>query len=212
MNTFKQYAIPIFCVILSAMMILFIIDPALKKAKMYKIELADLQATEQKVQSILKIYDNLNDKFKQIDASVLENVNVALPENVNNVKLILALEGIAKSHSMALKDVKVELKDNQNTQQSESQTPDLKKVTIEVSVIGSYDSYLAFMKDVEQSMQLMTFKQVDFKADRATGDQNKAAAQNDIQMTYVTKMETYWFIYSGYTQSQPTTTSNVTQL
>lgn len=115
-----------------------------------------------------------------------------MPNTVDNIRLIIDTQNIALTHGMTLKDIKYDARAQSTaTSAAASQTSpsqvaanqkDYGTFELEFSVTGSYQNFLAFLGDIEQSLRLVDVESVTFQAPEAGSS----------AMKYVVRIRTYW--------------------
>ncbi len=148
-------------------------DAALAKA-------AELQALKAQ---LLQRYNS----FNPID---LERVQKLLPDHVDNVALILDLDNLAAKYNMPIENVDVSAPATSvsaatgvSTIGASGQKYD--SVTIRFATRGTYDNFLAFMKDLEQSLRVVDLVQLSL-----SGQPNDGVGQS--LYAYEMTLRTYW--------------------
>jgi Tfp pilus assembly protein PilO len=186
MKQIAQFITPIIFLCISIALFLFIIQPSIAQNKVTASNLEELQSSRDKIDIILGAYDTLEQKFKTITPEQTAVLDKALPSNINNVRLILELERIARDSEMTFKDVKVTLEDKTQEERKENRTT--RPVTVELTVVGTYEQYLNYLASLEKSLRILSLKKVDFNIpkNQSTSDQHEFSLQ----------LETYWFVYS----------------
>lgn len=138
--------------------------------------------------------DKLTSKFNGISKEDLDKLKKLLPDNIDNIRLILEIEKIASPYGMLLKDVKY------NANESQTATPDgviqggspdtgsqdYKILNMEFSVSGSYNNFLNFTRDLESNLRIIDISSVEFSSD---GD---AKTNPTGVYKYTFKIKTYW--------------------
>jgi Tfp pilus assembly protein PilO len=196
MKSIQAYLFPIFCVLVSIVLIIVVVNPSLDKLKAVKQQLVELKESERQVEKLIADYDQLREKYQAVsdqDRQVLEKV---LPSNINNVRLILELERIAELRGLGFKDVDVVLKkdENQQSQIIDVNRQQLRKVVASITLVGDYGAFVQYLSDLEKSLRLITMKTIDFQAQR----QEKKPTQFEYKLV----LETYWFVYPEVTPVQ----------
>ena len=143
--------------------------------------------------------DKLTAKQNAINPDNLIKLNKLLPENVDNIRLILEIEKIALPYGMVLKDVKYNA--------SEKDTP--KEVTappgtiqggrtvstlqkdygvwdLGFSVSGTYNNFLNFTKDLENNLRIVDISSVSFSSDTDVRTNPSGVYKYDFNI------KTYW--------------------
>ena len=147
--------------------------------------------------------DKLTAKYNSFKPEDLGKIEKFLPDNVDNIRLILELESIAKPYGMTLKDVKYEnanKKDIKETgkmisgaviaggEASSSSRKDYGIWNLEFSTVGTYANALNFMKDLENNLRIVDIVSVQFSSDTGTGVNLSTVGS----YKYSFKIKTYW--------------------
>lgn len=141
-------------------------------------------------QQLLKVRNDLMVKFNNLSLSDKDRLTKLMPDTVDNIRLIIDTQNIAIGHGMTLKDIKYDARAQTNATTAAPATPgqlaasqkDYGTFELEFSVTGTYQNFLAFITDIEQSLRLVDIESVTFQAPEA-GSAN---------MKYVIRIRTYW--------------------
>ncbi len=147
--------------------------------------------------------DKLTTKYNSIDPSNLIKIQKLLPDNIDNIRLILEIEQIALPYGMALKDVKY----NATTDTGSATTPvatmavvqgggavqsapkDYGVWDLEFSTTGTYDNFLNFLRDLESNLRIVDISSIQFASDTTSGTVASPSVQS---YQYDFKIKTYW--------------------
>jgi Tfp pilus assembly protein PilO len=145
-------------------------------------ENAEYRQILNKSKELQKIRKDLEDKYKSIKKEDLDKLNKMIPDTVDNVRLILDIDNIAKKRGMRVQNPSVEM--SGSTDKSKKGTLSDSKpygsITMSFDVSASYEDFLAFMKDLEESLRLVDVTQLSIKS-----------TKEDIYNYNVT-IQTYW--------------------
>ncbi len=203
-----QFIFPIVLVLASVGVFFGYTQKEWAKAQTMKEEVAEYNKAVENSKQLLKRRDELLTQKNQIAEDDLNRLNILVPPDVNSTKLILEIQNLASNvHGLTFEnpkydpnkkvtaDVKIPTGD-ETTKPDESKTgatavnpKDLVSLNkeygtfeLEFTVGGSYDKFIAFTKDLEQSLRL-----VDIVA-----TQISAGPLNTGSLKYVIKVQTYW--------------------
>ena len=136
----------------------------------------------------------LEKKREAITQADVDKLTKVLPDSVNNVKLANDLATTAAQYGILLKSIKAvddSTLDNVSTISPSSESAptlgapapapnNLQKVKVTVTILANYQSFRAFLADVEQSLRVVDVKKLSFKTtDQGTNE-------------YSLELETYW--------------------
>lgn len=135
--------------------------------------------------SVLATYNTLTDEEKA-------NLDKLLPDNIDNVRLMIDMNNIASRHGIILQSLTTSA-DNDGTASGNStetappnssgsaSSPDtINSVFISFSFSSSYANFLSFMKDIESSLRILDISSLTVTAN-PTGT-----------YTYSMQLQTYW--------------------
>lgn len=139
----------------------------------YQQALDNSERLVKKRDEILAIYNRITPE----DQNRLERM---IPDNVDNVRLIIDVNSVAAKHGLTLKNVKTSTTKDQNPQsskggQSPTQVPNSNvliaggydTVTLSFDVSGSYQNFLDFLRSMEKSLRIMEISRISLKVNDA---------------------------------------------
>jgi len=144
--------------------------------------------------------DLLTVKENAIDPDNIVKLHKLLPDNIDNIRLILEIGQIALPYGMVLKDVKYSSTDTIDTAQApvlgiqggvapKTSNKEYGVWDLEFSTSGSYSNFLNFTKDLENNLRIVDISSISFASDVNSGPSTAASSQS---YTYHFKIKTYW--------------------
>ena len=103
----------------------------------------------------------LTDKNNQITEADKAKLAKAVPDNIDNVKLVLEISSIADSRNLSLKNISI----GGGVKTTDSIGPDSTPygtLTLKFSVNATYDNFINLMKDLEQNLRIIDITDVSF--------------------------------------------------
>jgi len=147
----------------------------------------NFENTMQNSEELLDMRQAVLDKYNSVRPDDLVKLEKILPSKMEAITLIIELENIAKKQGLLLKDIGVdEPGENDNNNGDNGRFEAVKKrenydtVSLNMTVVGSYSSFLSFLDAIEQSLHLIDIKNLSFTA----GDLNS--------YEFNIKATTYW--------------------
>lgn len=164
----------ILSIVIAVLLYVFVIDQQLTQMSIVQNEIDEYKKAEEKFTEFQRKLDSLVAVKNQ--ASVIENekLDAIVPEVVDDVKLIVDLENMAKSRGMLFGNISIDnSKDTpSNTSSSEVATgPTLKGTDISFEVIGSYEQFKQLLEDLERSLVLLEVVTLDFAVNQGSYQQ-----------------------------------------
>lgn len=132
--------------------------------------------------------DDLTNRYNSVSAEDRERLRKLMPDNVDNIRLIIDIQKIASKYGMLPKDIKFDAKGKEapapGTPGQFNQAGGKEYGTFEMdfSVNGTYANFLAFSRDLEKSLRLVDIVSVGFSSTEQPGSVYK----------YSYKIRTYW--------------------
>lgn len=172
--------VAIILIVVSGGLFYFAINPKYQEIKTQKEEVKSLQDTLAQSQDVLARRSDLADDFKTFKPDDLDALEKLLPDHVDNVQLVLDLNGIASKHGMKLKKIKIDEESNTASKNINPTKKAYGSILVSFQVTSSYGSFVEFLKEAEQSLRIVDVTNLSFKA-----------AQNNSYDFSVT-IKTYW--------------------
>ena len=144
--------------------------------------------------------DKLTAKHNSIDAGNLERIKKLLPDNIDNIRLILEIGEMAAPYGMVLKNVKYDTVDEESVATSgagtiqgggvmpEATNKDYGAWDLEFSTDGTYNNFNNFLRDLESNLRIVDISSIVFSSEVG---QKLGPSTPDIY-TYNFKIKTYW--------------------
>ena len=145
--------------------------------------------------------DALTQKYNAIDPNNLEKIKKFLPDNVDNIRLILEIEQIAAPYGITLKDVKYNATD---TKAAPAETnvvqgggvagmaqKDYGAFDLSFSASSTYDNFINFTRDLESNLRMVDISSITFSPGTANPGVNPKVNSPDVY-SYNFKIRTYW--------------------
>jgi Tfp pilus assembly protein PilO len=99
--------------------------------------------------------DALTAKRSNFDPNDLSRLEQLLPDNIDNIKLVIDMNQIAKNHTLALKNIKLDTNIKPNPAQLGADQSKYGTVGLSFTVSSSYDNFQSFLSDLERSLRLV---------------------------------------------------------
>jgi hypothetical protein len=138
--------------------------------------------------------DKLTQKYNSFDPENLIKLQKLLPDNVDNIRLILEIEKIASPYGMVLKDVKYDATKKDATSQAiaqkteNSSRKDYDVWSLEFSTQGTYNNFVNLIKDLENNLRIVDISSIQFSSNASMG-LNPSLSE---AYKYNFKIKTYW--------------------
>ncbi|HEU5114798.1 MAG TPA: type 4a pilus biogenesis protein PilO [Candidatus Paceibacterota bacterium] len=124
--------------------------------------------------------DKLLEQYNKMDKDEVSKLSKLLPDNIDNIRLIIDIDEMAKNYKMRIRNFKTDATSKSDTIGRDN-TP-YGTLTLSFTTTAPYNTFLAFLHDLERSLRVLDVTGVQF----SVGNQ-----QNQIYDYNVT-VKTYW--------------------
>ena len=141
--------------------------------------------------------EKLVNKYNSISKDDLAKLQKLLPDNIDNIRLILEIEKIALPYGMVLKDVKYDATDPAT---GTSQGGKITKGTptnygvwdLSFSTTGTYGNFLNLLKDLEKNLRIVDISSIQFSSNTTSGLGSSLNPLSSDSYKYDFQIKTYW--------------------
>lgn len=157
--------IPIFLILASVGIFVFYVNPVYQTIKTLQTDIAGYSKAFSKSNEVLKKRGELQEKYKQFRPGDLESVQKLLPDHVDNVQLILDINGIARDNNMLISKIQITEDKNNGTTDIGPNNKLYSSILVSFKTKATYSKFVAFIKSLEQSLRLVDITNLSFKTD-----------------------------------------------
>ena len=159
--------------------------------KALNAEKTELNSALVKAGELRQRVEDLERNYNSFSDDQLSRLAKLLPDNVDNVQLIIDTNNIASLHGMRIKGVKVKTEEEKNAKNggdtavrtkaiTRGDVPQQGNISLVFSVSGSYREFINFLSDLQNSLRVVDMSSLSFSAD-----------DKDFY-TYNVELKTYW--------------------
>jgi Tfp pilus assembly protein PilO len=188
----------ILLIIITGVVFFLAVDPFYKEVKEIKEDISTYDNALDNSTELQRSRDDLVSVYNNIRDEDKEKLKHLLPDNIGNIELILEIEKIANLHGMPIGDIEFDArtldggeKGGKVAQASPKDFLPYGVFPMKFKVTGKYESFISFLKELEQNLRIVDVKSIDFKVPGAIVSSDGRVTENDIY-DYTLKIETYW--------------------
>lgn len=182
---------PILLIILSVGIFFMYIDPTYGEIKEKIQEQERFDQALNKSKELQEIRDKLLAKYNTFSSRDLDRLAKLLPDNVDNVRLVLDIDYIASIYGMRIKDVTIDTEKERKEGTIGPTKNKYESVTLSFSMVSSYDNLIKFIKDMEKSLRIVDVTNISLVAIPNQLDKDGAPIREDLYK-YNISVKTYW--------------------
>lgn len=176
-----RFVIPTLLIVIAGFVFFGYIDTAYKDAKVLQAREASFDAALDRSKELIAIRDELLSKYNTLPASDLERLQKLLPNNIDNIRLILDIDSIAARYGMSAVDISLSTTDaGVGSEGIGPNTDEVGTVLLSFSTTAQYEVLKQFLMDLEDSLRLVDVVSVGF-----------SSTDEDLS-NYSVTLRTYW--------------------
>jgi len=149
---------------------------------------AELVKALESADQIIKLRNDVNQEYQRISPENRARLDKMIPSAVDNIRLVIDLDNLAKSKGFVLSDVKASVPSNTNSPGRAAAAsgaapigePVLDKVQVSLSAVTSYEKFIEFMQAIEANLRIMDLSSL------------KVSAAEGGLYSFTAKYQTYW--------------------
>lgn len=157
---------------------------------------AQYDAALSKAAQLQSLKQSLLTRYNSFDPNQIARLTTMLPDQVDNIRLILDLDNIASKYGMALQNVNISTPDSASGSgpvgsiASNAQPYD--SLTIAFTTGGTYSSFKQFMADLQQSLRIVDLVAFSLSSTNGSLQLSSSGAPLEPQYVYSITLRTYW--------------------
>lgn len=165
-------------------------EPVLGEIDVLKAERAELNQALDNAKELREVQDSLLAAYREIAPADLDRLNKFLPDNIDNVRLIIDVNNIARQSGMTIKNIKIKTaageEESSVIDKSSGNEMEPESLTLGFSVTGPYTNFQKFLSDLARSLRLVDVEVVGFSA-----TEGASGTVSDVY-TYNVEIKTFW--------------------
>jgi len=159
-----RFLIPIIVLIISGVVFFGFIDTTYKEIKVMQAEERLFSEALDNSKELQAIRDDLLATYNSFSSEDIERLEKLLPNNVDNVRLIRDIDGIAAKYGMSLRNVGLSIGNGESSDSIGAGENVQGSLILDFSVVAPYRVFLSFLQDLEKSLRLVDVVQVGFSS------------------------------------------------
>lgn len=164
----NRILLPLVLIIISIAAFFMWINPHYKNVKALGVQLTESNGALGQVAELESVRASLVDKENSFSQGDLAKLQKLLPDNVDNIRLFLDMQGVASRYSTSIQDISVADQGQKASATTQAIGPSNKQygqMVLSFSVNISYEKLNDFLKDLENSLRIVEIKSLAFGVD-----------------------------------------------
>lgn len=158
--------VPLILVAIAGGLFFIYTDPTYQSIKALRVQEMEYDQALTKSKELLAIRNSLISKRNTLSPDDVNKVTRVLPDNVDNIRLILDTETIAQRYKLHVQNIGIKAAQASREERSQLAVGDtddpVGSVQFSFTVSATYDDFLRFIKDLERSVRIVDIQQISF--------------------------------------------------
>jgi len=159
-----KFAIPLFLILLSGGLFFSYIDPTYDEIKALNIENEQYSDALEKAKELRQVRDQLLSVYNTFEKKDLDRVEKLLPDNVDNIKLIMEIDEIANKYGVIVRRVDVSKSVGDTQGSLGPNTKDYNSMNLNFTLEASYQSFILFLNDLSDDLRITDVESLSFQS------------------------------------------------
>lgn len=162
----RRFLIPIILVIAAVGLFMLFTSPKYQEDKGLSVKVAAYNDALDKSKELKARRDELLAKRRAFNQDAVQKLEHVLPDNVDNIRLLIDINNIANRHQLVLQNLSLgDLNQGRTARNEGAVGPSgdpVGSVEVGFSVTSEYNNFLAFLVDLEHSLRIVDVQSLDF--------------------------------------------------
>lgn len=146
---------------------IFYVRPTYDISQQYKADIARYDSALEKTKEIQVLKRDLLTRYNLFAGDNIDRLLKMVPDHVDNVRLVLDLDGIAAQYGLRVQNVEAETikkeeADSATLVGGQIEEP-YQSLTLQFEVAASYQDFLALLRDLESSLRIVEIESLSLK-------------------------------------------------
>lgn len=161
-----KFLFPLLAIVAAAVIFFGPTKSALNASKPLETKRADLEAALASAEQIQGVREKLQEKYNSFSSSDIARLKRMVPSHVDNVRLVIDINGMASTYGMALKNIEIgqTVDPLQNPSASAITGDNAEHLDIRFTVTGNYQSLKSLLTDLGRSLRIVDITDLTFTA------------------------------------------------
>lgn len=176
----------IIVIIISLATFVLFVRPQYSDIKEMEQQSSELDGVLDNARKLQRLRDDLLQKQQEITSSDISRLGKLIPENSDNVKLILEFQKIAEQYGLQIETASSTKDDEEGVgggQNIDIDTKDYGIITIDFTLSGGYSEFISFLGSIEENLRLADVRNMSLSSSSGAGVGT---------YSYSLTIDTYW--------------------
>ena len=153
--------LPVILIIVSIAGFYLYIKPEYEAITALQVEQGQYKDAIAKSTELVNLYNELGQKYNNFPSADLKRLDTMIPNNPDNVRLVMDINNIGLTHGISIRSVKIQDGPNQGGNSFDASAPAPYRSTItSFTAKSAYTSLTDFIRDLEKSLRIMDIQSV----------------------------------------------------
>lgn len=175
---------PVILIALAIGLFYFYISPTYDEVKALEVEQDRYSEALDVADELQDLKGSLLNTYNGFSAADLNRLRKFLPENIDDVRLVVDVNSIARENGILIEDILIG--DEQNVEGRrrivDASSQMVNTLKLQITFNATYSQFVSFMSDMESSLRIINVVGINFDSTELVGN----------GYTFVVNLETYW--------------------
>ena len=158
----------------------YLTDPWMQEVNTLKVRRDELQQVLDTASQSREIYEALLADYNNITSDQKARLKKLLPDHIDNVRLIIEINSIARGLGLVVKNISVHTGDQESAEAGEQTPTEPEPLGVNFAVTASYDQLKILLNELANSLRVVDVVSLGF------------TSVNESPSTYNVELQTYW--------------------
>lgn len=184
----------------SVMVFVLYVRPTYDTIQTNRTKVARFDAALAKTREIQELKSSLLSRYNLFAGTNLDRLQKMLPDHVDNVRLVLDMDGIASNYGIRIQNVAVQDPGKRNDDASSgtvlnggtSQNRPYRSLTLQFEVVSTYNEFVSLLRDLESSLRIVDLVSLSLRPRSLSRVTVEEGILDEPIYTFSVALRTYW--------------------
>lgn len=159
-----KFATPLFLILLSGALFFMYVDPTYQTIGALREDMGQYNEALNKSKELREVRDQLLSKFNTFSLDDVNNLEKLLPDNVDNVRLIMEIDNMASQYGVVIRKVDINSSSVNSGQASLGlNVSDYDSMILDFVVEAPYNGFVKFLDNLTSSLRIVDVVSLSFQ-------------------------------------------------
>ena len=160
-----KFATPLFLILLAGALFFMYVDPTYQTIGVLRKDMGQYNEALNKSKELRGVRDQLLSKFNTFSLDDINNLEKLLPDNVDNIRLIIEIDNMASKYGVVVRKVNINSSPvNSNQASLGLNVSDYDSMVLDFIIEASYSDFVKFLDNLTNSLRIVDVVSLSFQS------------------------------------------------